>query len=94
MGGGIGVGHRVTDPIRARGSGGSGLPLLDLANAASARARVFIHDPTNQGFDNKSNRCIAKTTAIYTAPYHYSLLIGSMYKVNCDPSKLSMGCSN
>ena len=47
MGGGIGVGHRVTDSIPARGSGGSGVPVLDLANAASAGARVFIHDPAN-----------------------------------------------
>ena len=47
MGGGIGVGPRVTDPIPARGSGGSGVPVLDLANAASAKARVVIHDPTN-----------------------------------------------
>ena len=47
MGGGIGIGHRVTDRIPARGSGGSGVPVLDLSNAASVRARIVIHDPTN-----------------------------------------------
>ena len=36
-----------TERIPARGSGGSGVPVLGLANALSAGARVFIHDPTN-----------------------------------------------
>ena len=49
VGGGLGVGHNIGDGIPARGGGGAGVPVLDVANSdpRGDDARVFIHDPAN-----------------------------------------------